>query len=427
MSITLAPIPHFLCVGVSHHVTPIDIRERIAISDGALPDAFKLLRNEASIQEAAIINTCNRLEVYAVSKAEFDDGSLERFLHTFHNLSNNSLDNYLYRYKGQEAAKQLFRVATALDALIVGEPQVLGQVKHAYTQAKQHGALGPALHGLFDKAIHAAKRVRTETALSSHAVTVSYAAVELAKQVFGHVQDLCCLIVGAGEMSELAAGYLHQKGVSLLFVNRSLENAQRLANQFEGQAASINQLEFLLPKADMVLTSTASGHILITKQMVKKASRARRYQPMLLIDIAVPRNIDKEAGQLDGIYVYDIDDLKHIVQNNLNQRHQAVEKAESIISQEIGTLFNQLYARQADPCIKQIKTSSQQVVEGEVRKLLSALKVPLNEEDQALITNMGHAIANKILHQPITQIKSAAQEGQKDVVQLAHRLFHTDV
>ncbi len=426
MNASMSHLPIFLCVGLSHRHAPVEIRERVAIDDAHLAQAFSLLTKSHAIQEAAILSTCNRLELYAVTATSASPHSLEVFLHDFHNLPSNTLTNYLYSYSGIDAAKQLFRVATALDALVVGEPQILGQVKHAYQQAKTLGATGPMLHGLFDKALYAAKRVRTETKLSSNAVTVSFAAVELARKVFGELRGLTCILVGAGEMSELAAKHLHKRGTELIFSNRSLERAQQLADRFSGTASPLSDLEHILPKADIVLTSTAAGHIVVNKSHIKKAMRTRRYKPMLFIDIAVPRNIDPDASALDGVYLYDIDDLGSVVHDNLALRQKEVELAEKIIAEEILFLHERLNEQRAAPLIKQLKLRANSIVESEVSKTLASLKHKLTHEECEQILAMGHGIANKLLHTPITQLKSSLHSSDGAILQMTKRLFNVE-
>lgn len=388
-----------VCVGLNHHHAPIGIREQIAFSADKLSTALKSVLAYDDIQEAAIVSTCNRVELYAKGPHR----SLESFLHRYHDLPDLSLSPHLYRFQGIQAVAQLFRVTTSLDSLIVGEPQILGQVKDAYTRAQKAGTVGPLLTRVFSRAFLTAKRVRNETAIGQNAVTISYAAATLAQKVFADLFGLRALLVGAGEMAELAAKHFTHKGMIVSVANRSHAS-------FSQHTHKLNELEKLLSQNDVVLTSTNAQHHLIDMALMRKIMRLRRYKPILLIDIAVPRNIDAAIGGLDGVYLYNIDDLSQVVTQNLVQRQIEARVAEQIIDEEIANFKQKEQEKYAGPLIAELKQTAHAIADAQLLQTLSQLE--LDDADRKKIETMTHNIVNKILHGPIIDLKSFHQHPQ---------------
>ena len=381
-----------VCVGLNHQNAPVGIREQIAFSTDRLSAALKSVFSYDDIQEAAIVSTCNRVELYAKGPHH----SLESFLHRYHDLPDLSLSPHLYRFQGIQAVGQLFRVTTSLDSLIVGEPQILGQVKDAYARAKEAGTVGPLLTRVFSRAFLTAKRVRNETAIGQNAVTISYAAATLAQKVFADLSGLRALLVGAGEMGELAAKHFSHKGMIVSVANRS--------------NSSPNELEKLLTQNDVVLTSTNAQYHLIDISLMRKVMRLRRYKPILLIDISVPRNIDPAISELDSVYLYNIDDLSQVVTHNLAQRQVEAHLAEQIINEEIAHFKQKEQEKPLAPLITELSQNAHAIADGQLLRTLSQLK--LNDDDKQKIEAMTHGIVNKILHGPILNLKSHHQHPQ---------------
>ena len=310
----------------------------------------------------------------------------------------------MYCFNGIAAVAQLFRVATSLDSLIVGEPQILGQVKNAYTRAQNAGALGPSLTQAFSQAFFTAKRVRNETNIGKNAVTVSFAAVELAQKVFGKLDGIGCVLIGAGETSELAALHFKQKGARITVVNRSLDNAALLAKKYSGQAYDLPKIIELLEHADVVLASTNATSFLLTKEMMQKVMRLRRYRPIFLIDISVPRNIEPQVNLIDGIYLYNIDDLTQIVATNFNDRYKESAFAENIIQQELQFYHEKNQAKRLAPLITELKKHAEQIAQDETQKVLQAFKNKITPTDfEQQVASM--ARSNKLLHESISALK----------------------
>ncbi|MEI6806227.1 MAG: glutamyl-tRNA reductase [Myxococcaceae bacterium] len=375
----------FICIGLNHHQTPVELREKVVFSQDKLTDALERAVLEEYIEEAAILSTCNRTEIYAQGHPEHGGIALETFLHEYHRIPNKLLRPHLYFHQGQNALLQLMRVTSSLDSLIIGEPQILGQVKTAYSHAKEQGAVGPRLTQAFSQAFLTAKRVRTETELGKNAVTIAYAAVQLAQKVFGNLKNLRCLLLGQGEMGSLAVAHFRQK-------EAVIETANRLSN-----------LETMLEQADLVVASTSAQHFLIEPISLKKIMRIRRYRPLFLIDIAVPRNIDPEVASLDNVYLYNIDDLSQIVASNIEERQMKVSLAEQIIEEEMTSYEIQLQERKLAPVIGDLQTQSLLIAEQELSRLLRDLH--LDSEQTTQIELFTKQLTAKLFHQAVTALK----------------------
>ncbi len=377
-----------ICVGLNHTAAPVELRERIVFSRDKLGDALKDAVSQEHIEEAAILSTCNRIEIYAQGHREHAGLALESFLHRYHRIPDRLLSPHLYYFQGQQALLQLMRVTASLDSLVLGEPQILGQVKSAYAQAREHGAIGPALTRVFSQAFLTAKRVRTETELGKNAVTVAYAAVQLAEKVFGSLSGRRCLLLGQGEMGSLAAAHFKQK-------QAVIEPATRSSN-----------LIALLETADLVVASTSAEYFLIEPVSLKKIMRARRYRPLFLIDIAVPRNIDPRVACLDNIYLYNIDDLSQVIASNLEERQVKAGLAEQIIHEEIESYRIQTVERRLAPVIQELQAQSLLIAEQELSGFLKDTQ--LSTEQTRQLEAYTRQLTAKLFHQAVCAVKQRA-------------------
>lgn len=395
----------FVCVGLNHHHTPVEVRERIAFGGPDFEDAAKHVASLNSIEEALILSTCNRVEIYAHGHPIDGPNSIEDFIHDYHSLQYNFLNHYLYRFTGFDALHQLCRVTASLDSQIIGEPQIHGQVKSAFIKAQKVGTAGPIIHQTFSHALSVAKIIRSETNIGKLAISTAYAATQLAEKVLGKIEGLNCLLIGAGQMAEIAAQHMRKKGANLLVANRSFDHAAELAARHNAKPFAIDSLSEVLKQADIVIASSGASDYLVTKSMAEKALKARRFKPTFFIDIAVPRNIDPKASNLDGIYVYDIDDLDAIVQQNQNKRDEAAESAMRIIDRELISFEKRFKERTLAPIVKKLKSHSLNVATLEVEKLLNSLGDKLNDSEREKVARMAYRIANKVLHEPLLELK----------------------
>jgi glutamyl-tRNA reductase len=391
-------VPVFLCAGLSHKQVPIGVREQLAVSAEQLPERLARLKAIAGVREAMLLSTCNRLEVFAVADDRTAADDLLRDLGAL------AAEHAVTRFE-DDALIHLFRVTASLDSMVVGEAQIQGQVKEAHVRAQEAGASGPALARALSAALCAAKRVRTETAIARGAVSVSSVAVKLAHKVLGDLSGRAVLLVGAGEMAQLAARELHAAGASqILVANRSGASGEALAREVAGIAVSLLELPSLLERADVVLCSTASQQPLITRELVAGVIRARRYRPLFLIDLALPRNIDPAVNQLENVYVYDMDDLERVAAQNRGLREQELQRAEAIVREEITAYARAKQERAAVPVLARLRAQAQSFAEGEVERTLSLLG-PLSERQQKSVRAMAAAIVNKLLHAPTARLR----------------------
>ena len=400
-----------VCVGVNHRRAPVELRERVAFSSEQLIEALTQLKAAPFCDETIVLGTCNRVEIYAAGSPDTTPYHLSSFLHTFHGLDEGVLDAHLFRLVGEDAVSHLFRVAASLDAIVVGEPQILGQVKDAYFRAAGVGTTGPVLNRAFHRAFSVAKRVRSETDIASSAVSVSYAGVELARKIFGDLGGLDCLLVGAGDMGELAARHFVERGARLVVTNRSFDRAIRLAETYEGIAREYVELPQLLEEVDIVLSSTSAPGFIIDKAMVKKAAKARRYRPLFLVDIAVPRDIDPSVADIEGVFAYDVADLAQVVEQNLEQRRGEAERAEDIVRMEVLKFSKRQRELRAVPTIKALREHFLGVAEAEAARTLQKLGPEVTDKQRQRIEAMASSIVNKVLHGPVTHLKSIATRG----------------
>jgi len=412
-------------VGINHRTAPVEVRERMHIPESRLAQALSDLIHREGIREGLILSTCNRVEVMTSAEDRVDaEPIIQQFLADHHRFELGSYQRFFYRYQQQEVVRHLFRVASSLDSMILGEPQILGQLKRAYALAREAGGLNGSLKEIVNQALAVARRVRRETALGSAAVSVSYAAVELAKKIFGSLEGRTIFVIGAGKMSELAAKHLLRSGASAIYVtNRTYERAVQLAAAFRGTAIAFEQLFEHLPKADIVISSTGAAGYVVNKENVAKILSARRNRPVFFVDIAVPRDIDPLVNELDNVFVYDIDDLGQVVEANKKQREREAVWAEEIVQEEVQRTMRRLASRDLVPTIVALEDRLNAIREGEMERYNTRLGNLTPEQRQA-VDALTRGIMNKILHGPITELKSGAgQPEQAALVRLVRKIF----
>ena len=420
-------------IGTSHHVAPVEFRERLAFSEEQLIESHQYVRESDQIQESVILSTCNRVEVYAVLNSvrtpEAAAKVLAEFLSRCHQIDTESLKKWTYLHHNLETIQHLFRVISSLDSMVVGESQILGQVKDAYDTSRAAGSTGTILNRLFTKAFNVGKRIRSETTITTGAVSISYAAVELAKKIFNTLEGKTVAIIGAGEMSELTAKHLVANGVSNVIVaNRTYQRAVKVAEKFKGTPLAYDSdLNFLID-ADIVISSTNAPDYLIKRQPLVNIMRKRKHRYMFLIDIAVPRDIEPDVSKLDSAFLYNIDDLEAVVASNLKDRQQEAIHAEQIVSEEAKRFYDQLQIFQVNPTIKALHQQFRQIADTELQACF--YKTTLSDAQEEAIASMTQAIVKKLLHHPMKNLRGAVNDGNADhgqYVQALQELFVLDV
>ena len=392
-------------LGVNHKTAPVEVRERLAIPEWKLEEVTRKLRAHPAVRECVVFSTCNRVELAVCS----DNGAdLHAFLREYLLADDSQFRPYLYEYWEDDVVRHVFRVAASLDSMIVGEPQVLGQVKHSYAIAKAVDSINANLEALLSRAFAVAKRVRTETAIGNSAVSVASVAVELAKKIFGNLQGRSVYLVGAGKMSELAARHLHSHGAgAILVTNRTHERAQQMAEKIGGSAIRFDRLYETADRADIVITSTGAPHAIFRREHGEVFMHRRKNRPMFFIDIAVPRDVDPEMGEVDGVFTYNIDDLQQIVESNVSDRGREAQRAEALIEEEVERFRRRMQTLDAVPTILALQQRMEQIRQDEIERLRAKLG-PLTPEQQSTIENLTRSIVNKILHPPISALKNAS-------------------
>lgn len=424
---------HIVLVGLNHKVAPVEVRENLAFQGDALEEAlarFGSSHNGCSAYgaEGAILSTCNRLEVYTLASC-LDEGqeAVCRLLEDCHSRSSQTFRPYLYTYTDAEAVAHLFSVAAGLDSMVLGEHEILGQVTEAMETALQQKAAGKVLSVLFRRAIEAGKRARTETGISRGTTSISHIAVELASKIFGNLGSCRVLLIGAGEMAELAAETLVESGAgSLSILNRTRERAEKLAERFDARAWGWNRLEEALIWADIIITSTAAPHAIIRPDQLRRANAQRRQRPLFLIDIAVPRDVDPEVEQLEGVYLYDIDDLEAVVANSLAERRREVSKVEAVVEEAQEEFMAWYQSLDVEPTIVDIRKQAHNIREAELERALRRMK-GLTDRDHEMVQVMTKRIVNKLLHHPTVCLKQHAScsDGYR-YAEVARDLFGLD-
>ena len=411
-----------LALGINHKTAPVKIREQVAFPPERLPTALHDLRTNGGAKEAAILSTCNRTELYCSLANSADARRTMHWLSNYHALSGDELQAYLYHYPDQQAVRHMLRVASGLDSMVLGEPQILGQVKTAYQAASQAGTLGSLLERLFQHTFSVAKRVRTDTAIGESPVSVAFAAVSLSKQIFADLSEHKALLVGAGETIELVARHLHENGIHRIIVaNRTFERARALAANYGGYAISLDELPAHLAEADIVISSTASSSFILDKPLVKHAIKARKHRPVFMVDIAVPRDIDPKVGELADVYLYTVDDLQDIIAENIRSRQAAAEQAEEIVDTQVDHFMAWLRAQSSVNHIRALRAQGEALRDDVLNRAISQLQ---QGKDPALVMQfLANTLTNKLLHAPSAGLRQAAEQGDLELEETIIRLF----
>lgn len=413
---------NFYVIGVNHNSAPLEVRERLAVSEAQLPDAIRSLVQHPGVDEGMVLSTCNRVEVLTSTKQGAD---LRGFLGNYFGVSQSAISSHIYEFEQREAVRHIFRVASSLDSMVVGEPQILGQVKEAYAVARGLGAVHSALEALLSRAFAVAKRVRTETAIGSSSVSIASVAVQLAEKIFGSLKDRTVYLVGAGKMAELAARHLIAHGAKNIIVsNRTYARAVELAESFGGRAVPFEQLHETAEHADIILTSTGARDALFHKEHGERMLKDRRNRPMFFIDIAVPRNVDPSINKLDGMFVYDVDDLQSVATDNAGERKKEAERAEKIIELEVDRFASRMKSLAVVPTILSLQEYCETIRQAEIDRIRGRLGT-ITPEQEAAIEAMTRGIINKLLHTPITTLKSSTDHPEAATIhEMIRRLFN---
>ena len=401
-------VNNIVCCGLNHKTAPVEVREKIAFQEYKLKDALKNLINIEGIDECMILSTCNRVEIYVTSSNPPEEikSKIISFISEFHNINPEKFKTHLYFHVNYEAIRHIFRVGSSLDSLVVGEPQIIGQIKDAYRFAVRCKTTGTILNKLLHRTFFVAKRVRTETEIANSAVSISFAAVELAKKIFETLKNKKILLIGAGEMCELAAKHLISNGAREIYVaNRTFEKAIELAEEFSGTPVSFENKYLIMEKVDIVISSTGAPHYVVEFEEVNEISKLRKHKPLFMIDIAVPRDIDPKINEIEGVYLYDIDDLKEIVERNILARKSEAEKAEVLVSQEAQKFLKWLESLDITPLIVKFREKFEKIAEEEKNKYIKKLN-GLGDKENEIINQMVNVIVHRILHEPCVNLKN---------------------
>ncbi|QYK00560.1 glutamyl-tRNA reductase [Shewanella psychrotolerans] len=396
-----------VAIGINHKTATVDLREKVAFAPDKIHDAMKSLASRTKTGEAVIVSTCNRTELYCNTGEEEE---VIQWLEDYHQLSHEDVLPCLYKYKGQEVVRHLMRVSAGLDSLILGEPQILGQVKQSFVKAKEAGTVAVTIDRLFQNTFSVAKKVRTETEIGAAAVSVAFAAVSMAKHIFSAISATKVLLIGAGETIELVARHLKDNGVdSMIVANRTISRAEAMCEEFGATAITLEQIPEYLPKADIVISSTASPLPILGKGMVEKALKQRRHQPMLLVDIAVPRDIEAEVGDLDDAFLYTVDDLQSIIEQNMASRREAAEQAEVIVEEESHLFMEWIRSLESVDSIREYRTQSMAIKDELVERAIN--KLAQGGDSEQLILELANKLTNKLIHAPTQALTAASRRG----------------
>ncbi len=410
-----------ITLGINHKTAPLDLREQLAFTPQSLPEALSSLKKLKHVEEASILSTCNRTEIYCVT-SEDNDQAIIQWFSQFHGLDENLIKEHLYLYAHEETIRHAMEVACGLDSMVLGEPQIAGQMKDAYAKANELGTIGQLLGKLYQRAFAVSKQVRTDTDIGSSPVSVAFAAVSLAKQIFGDLKQTTVLLVGAGETIELTTRHLHSQGVNkIIIANRSIERAQKLADEFGGEAISLQHIATHLYRSDIVISSTASPLPIIGKGTVERALKQRKHEPIFMVDLAVPRDIEPEVNELDDIYLYSVDDLQSVINENMESRLQAAEQAREIIDTQVSHFLSWQRSLGAVDVIAQIRQHTQDLSTEVLSKAKKQLAAGQNAEQ--VLEFLANTLTNKFLHQPSTQLRQASQDNRDHILDIAQKLF----
>ena len=410
-----------ITLGINHKTAPLDLRERLAFTPQSLPEALLSLKNLEHVEEASILSTCNRTEIYCATTNNNDQAIIQWFSQ-FHGLDEKQIKEHIYLYAHEETIRHAMEVACGLDSMVLGEPQIAGQMKEAYARANENGTIGQLLGKLYQRVFAVSKQVRTDTDIGSSPVSVAFAAVSLAKQIFGDLKPTTVLLVGAGETIELTTRHLHSQGVNkIIIANRSLERAQKLADEFGGEAISLQHIATHLHRSDIVISSTASPLPIIGKGTVERALKQRKHEPIFMVDLAVPRDIEPEVSELDDIYLYSVDDLQSVITENMENRLQAADQAHEIIDTQVSHFLNWQRSLGAVDVIAQIRQHTQDLSNEVLNKAKRQLAA--GQDAEQVLEFLANTLTNKFLHQPSTQLRQASQDNRDHILDIAQNLF----
>jgi glutamyl-tRNA reductase len=413
-----------LAFGINHKTAPVDIRERVSFAPSKLGEALNDLVSRAKLQEAAIVSTCNRTELYCdCGPSPAGDAAIIDWFREYHKLERRDIEPYIFMHPDQEAVRHMLRVASGLDSLVLGEPQILGQIKDAYLAATAAGTMGGLLDRLFQHTFSVAKQIRTDTAIGASAVSVAFAAVSLAKQIFSEFHQHTALLIGAGETIELAARHLHQNNIGrMIIANRTVENAHSLAEEFGAYAISLPEITNHLAEADIVISSTASPLPILGKGSVESALKARKHKPMLMVDIAVPRDIEAEVSDLNDVYLYTVDDLQDIITEGLRSRQEAAQQAEEIIDTQVSHFMHWLQSLNAVSTIRALRENAEHKRDEELERAMNLIN---SGKDPVMVMNeLANRLTNKLIHTPSVQLKRAGYDNREELFDTARELFN---
>lgn len=415
---------NLLIVGINHTSAPVELREKVAFTPEQLVDALHDISANADLAEVAILSTCNRTEVIATSPGK-DSTPVVEWLANYHGMARSDLESSIYTCLNREAALHAMRVASGLDSMVIGEPQILGQFKDCFEQARRIGTLGTELDHLAQTTFRIAKKVRTETAIGENSVSVASTAVTLAEQLFSDLTACNILLIGAGETIELVGRHLHTAGIRhLTIANRTLDNARRLAELFDGQAIDLQSIPGRLGNMDIVIASTASQLPILGKGTVERALKSRKHRPILMVDLAVPRDIEPEVASLRDIYLYSVDDLQEIIDLNLSNREQAAGEAEAIVQQEVANYRSRQELKAADELVVRFREQHMQLKESELAKALTRLEK--GEDPTTVVNQLANQLTNKMIHTPSVKLKNAVAEGEEEFLKAVTRLYELE-
>jgi len=411
-----------LALGINHKTAPVDIRERVAFTPDNIPVALRELRATNNVSEVAILSTCNRTELYCGVK-DGDSRVVREWFSAFHELKPDEVEPYFYTHPDKQAVRHILRVASGLDSLVLGEPQILGQMKQAYSAASQAGTVGQLLNRLFQHTFSVAKQVRTDTAIGASPVSVAFAAVSLSRQIFSDLSRHTALLIGAGETIELVARHLHENGIGRIIVaNRTVERAHNLASEFGGYAIALSEIPEHLAEADMVISSTASQLPILGKGAVETALKQRKHRPMLLVDIAVPRDIESQVGGLEDVFLYTVDDLQEIIQEGLRSRQEAAQQAEEIIDIQVAHFMSWLRSLSAVDTIRDYRQGAERMRDEVLQHAIRQLKA--GRDVDFVLNELARQLTNKLIHSPCLSMRQAGYDGHTELLDAARELFN---
>lgn len=413
----------FLAFGINHNTAPVDVREKVAFDLQKIGQALRSLIAQPEVSEAVILSTCNRTEIYCTGDKPLEVPSLLSWLAEFHQVDQSSIEPCSFYYRDQEAVSHVMRVASGLDSLVLGEPQILGQLKSAYASSLEEKAVGGRLGRMFEHSFSVAKKVRTETAIGENPVSVAAAAVDLARQLFADFSSNTALLIGAGKTTELVARHLKQAGVKrMIIANRTLARAQELADEVGGDSALLGDIPDLLIESDIVIASTASALPILGKGAVERALKYRKHRPIFMVDIAVPRDIEPQVAELSDVFLYTVDDLKQVIDQNLQSRQEAAREAEALVEQGSEYFMGQLRASGVSDLLRSFRSHAESIQQAEVEKSLNALRGGADPE--AVVRSLARSITNKLIHTPTHQVRKSAEAGDESAATWLSALFN---